>query len=145
MQEPTRVWARDFDGDGHVDLLVDLLHDCKAGRAAVLHGHGGGTFDEPAILSPDAFGGTSVHPLVVGNFGDSPNDMLLPSDSGSTLAVLAPFIGVNPVIIHDRLDTTYLVWTPGDLNGDGVDDIVYWDSCRSEPGQRRGTVLMPEP
>lgn len=116
------VWSRDFDGDGHADVLFDLGYDqngFKAGLAVVHHGRGDGTFNPPVVVDPGGWGGR--RPWEIGNFlGIHDHGALLRSEPG----LLATRQDATEPSTETPVAVAALRLTAGDFNGDGLDDLV---------------------
>ncbi|HKB17224.1 MAG TPA: integrin alpha, partial [Planctomycetota bacterium] len=125
----------DVDGDGREDILVgapnaDVALVPDAGRATLHSGAGGtvllsinGTVASASLGSAVAclgdVDGDGVPDIGVGSPGESLSSGLVRAFSGASGAVLLTLAGTMP---GDRFGSA--VAGPGDLNGDGVPDLV---------------------
>ena len=120
--EPTAILAGDFNGDGNLDLAVEINETTQS--VSILLGDGTGNFTE-VTKSPITAKG---RPILVQDFnGDGIPDLLLSSDLNNTITILlgngdgtftvapgSPFTtnsGVYPIVVAD-------------FNGDGIPDIA---------------------
>ena len=119
------VVARDFDGDGKLDLVTA---DCSKGDidvpfADLLRGNGDGTFAAATQL-PVGQSGVLFSPLAAGDFdGNGTVDLAVPDFSFGFLTVIydvarAPFVGTLAVDHEPRVSRAV------DVNGDGRLDIL---------------------
>ena len=119
--KPARVVASDLDDDGRTDLLVALANS-SSGGFSVMRGTGGGAFAAPVThFSPLANAGA----LAVADMDeDGQLDVLL--DAADDSIFVAPGDGAGGFLVPQGPDmppsTTFSAL--GDMNGDGVDDLV---------------------
>lgn len=136
------ILAGDFDRDGHADILVPLqegLHTSKHLGMSFLRGHGDGTFDPSVVVTVDDNGGYSARRP--GDFdGDGHLDLLggrsLPDSGLDELAVAHgswPELSFHVIAVVDRSSAV----TFGDVNGDGVADVLMTDASLTPLHERR--------
>ncbi|MCX4244537.1 FG-GAP repeat domain-containing protein [Paraliomyxa miuraensis] len=127
------VFAGDFDRDGHADILVPLQESFATSKhlgMSFLRGHGDGTFDPAVVVTVEHNDGFSVSRM--GDFdGDGNLDMLggrKLADSGPTELAVAygawPDLSFHVIAVLDRSSAV----TIGDVNGDGVTDVLMTDA-----------------
>jgi hypothetical protein len=126
------LFAGDFDTDGHADILVPL-QDPATGKwvgTSFLRGRGDGSFDPAIVVKREDNEGFSVGRP--GDFdGDGQLDLLagrsLPDSGLGELAVAYgswPESSFHVIAVVDRSSAV----TTGDVNGDGVSDILMTDA-----------------
>ncbi|MFI6348999.1 VCBS repeat-containing protein [Streptomyces sp. NPDC050560] len=151
------VTTGDLDGDGYADLVVGSAgedptesYGVSKGSLAVVWGGPEGLGDEAATLPTKAEGGDEIgSDTVVGDFdGDGALDIAT-TVSGDHMRVLSgPFgrdgapkrVKDTPGSIHTVLDMAV-----GDVNGDGVDDLVAVENDQDEYDARNVFVYDGSP
>jgi hypothetical protein len=112
------ILARDFDGDGKLDIVVDVY---ESHEVLFFKGHGDGTFDAP-IASPTNFGPAGVQTADLN--GDGKLDLVTVDPGDNRVSVL---LGNGDGTFNTPTD--YPVPTRpwdvaiGDVNGDGALDV----------------------
>lgn len=107
------VSAGDFNGDGYEDVIVgDSSADNSRGQAFVVYGDADGL--------PE---GVDVQTLLAENGGDGSKGMV-----------------ISGVLEDDRLGAA--VAAVGDVNGDGIDDILVGATDRDDNGQNSGSSYL---
>lgn len=140
--EARNVFAGDFDHDGHADILVPLQESFATSKhigTSFLRGHGDGTFDPAVIVKVEDNDGFSVGSR--GDFdGDGNVDMLggrsLPDSGLGELAAAHgswPDLSFHVIAVVDRSSGV----TIGDVNGDGVTDVLMTDASLTPLFERR--------
>ena len=121
------LWVRDFDGDGHLDVLFKMLFWNDVYGTTWVRGRGDGTFGD-AVLLPSV-----GHLKGVGDFdGDGDVDLLVRwemEDGQNPIGILQDLIPPDELTHRVSPDdpegvTSYHPQAVGDFNGDGVTDIV---------------------
>jgi len=113
------VVVNDLNHDGKLDMAI-LTH---AGVYTLL-GNGDGTFKYPGLLSTQlVFGGSG---LALANLNNDGNADLAASDAITQQIYLLTGNGDGTFTYQSSLSTSFVPGTvlAGDLNGDGIDDIV---------------------
>jgi hypothetical protein len=147
---PSSIRSADFNGDGHLDLVVVNNKDIPilgrggvvigsqpmAGTVSVLLGNGDGTFQAPR----NAPAGSSPSQLAVGDFnGDGRPDFAV-SGSGSIVSVFTNAGAGN--FSSSTIAGVAGALVAGDFNGDGVTDLAVttFFSVKMFNGQAGGTL-----
>ncbi len=136
---PTELAAGDLNSDGNTDLVVAM-----AGTTMVLFGNGNGTFKSPVSLNPPAALGidpTSTRVSLADMDGDRDLDLvsLHPriGQAGGSVAFWrnsgqgefsSPTVRFVPMPTYETSTVIGSDLEVGDLNGDGVVDVVVTDS-----------------
>ncbi len=127
------MWARDFDEDSRMDVLVDVQATVDRAGGLVLYGRGDGTFDAGEFLDVATEASWSLR--AVGNlFGHEDHALLISAslwDDRAFLGVPSLDPAANPVAIAP----SETVFASGDFNGDGLLDIVAEDPSNSDATQ----------
>lgn len=140
--ETRSVFAGDFDGDQHADILVPLQESFATSKhrgMSFLRGHGDGSFDAAVVVEVEDNDGFSVSRP--GDFdGDGNLDMIggrTDPDSGLVEIAVArgpwPDLSFHVIAVVDRSAAV----TFGDINGDGVADILMTDASLTPLFERR--------
>jgi len=110
-------WSGDFDGDGHIDVVVE----CESGHLSILFSEGNGQFNK------EDFNIESYDALVVCDYdGDGCDDLLVPC--GGIVSVYAGQRNrPSSFPLHSQIT---LPFTPvsslrTDINADGIADLVF--------------------
>lgn len=134
------LWADDFDGDGHADVLIQTK---GSPGVALLTGRGDGTLSAPQVIT-DLIGTDSGELWRID--ADSPGDF----DGDGEREWLGFFSDGSTWVLEDLLSWGPVVPLPGwmplamavaDFNGDGIDD--YLNSEISPLGEK--FVLLSDP
>jgi hypothetical protein len=146
--------ASDFDADGHADILVPLQDAATSRRVGTsfLRGRGDGSFEDAIVVDIEQLDGYAVRRP--GDFdGDGVIDLLgVRVQPGSTVRELAVIRGPWPTLSIDEIaavDGSGAV-TIGDVNGDGVSDLLMIDASLTpisslEPKRTYFFTLMSSP
>jgi hypothetical protein len=144
--------AGDFDGDGKLDVaFVPGYGSANPGNILVIRGNGDGTFASPLTLSGAS--GYEADFLVAGDFNRDGKLDLLAGDNattGGTSAQLEMFLGNGDGTFqagrnYPAGQFLYNL-TTGDVNGDGVLDLILEGSSGSTwLGKGDGTFSSPVP
>jgi hypothetical protein len=156
------VTGGDIDGDGWGDLLVGAFHDDGAGeRAGTVYLLRGASRDSwttdfdlggaDALVQgnePETYLGVSTVSLGDTN-GDGYGDFILGTHNDEAYLVMGPVSGTVAVGDVARTFTTsgwYRVGIanagPGDINGDGLDDVMVGAPGGATAGQESGSVYV---
>jgi hypothetical protein len=120
--------AADFNGDGYLDLALDLTGDFSGTGVVIFLGNGDGTFREPATYPT----GLGPHSVTAGDFNrDGKLDLAMANyndGAGNSVSVL---LGngdgtFQPPVEYATGTGPYSVAT-GDFNGDGILDLATAD------------------
>jgi len=116
---PTSVEARDFNGDGKLDLAVANYGDDTAG---ILLGNGDGTFQDMV----DYTTGPGPRIVTVSDLnGDGKLDLAVANSSGNTVSFLAGNgDGTFQAAVNYSAGASPRWVASGDLNGDGAPDLL---------------------
>jgi FG-GAP-like repeat/FG-GAP repeat len=120
---PSSVATGDFNGDGHLDLVVVNFGGYPdAGKVSILLGNGDGTLQAaqsysvgvfPEAVAVGDFNGDGHLDLVVANSGSNSTSILLGNGDGTFQVAQNYDAGYNPVSV-----------AVGDFNGDGYLDLA---------------------
>jgi hypothetical protein len=135
-QDSSAAIVADFNGDGIPDVAtLDMFAEEYAFNVEILFGNGDGTFvvsSVPAQCDPNSgiaeadFNGDGFPDIVVGPCGSSVN-MLLGNGNTTFTSMSVPVSQIG-----EFLEPNYEV--TGDLNGDGIPDLVLVNTAGSEIG-----------
>jgi hypothetical protein len=139
VDETRSVISGDFDGDQHADILVPLqesLATSKHRGMSFLRGHGDGSFDAAVVVETDDYKAGKP-----GDFdGDGAVDLLAsqpqPVSGIKPIGVVRgpwPALSIEAIA---QVDRSYYV-AVGDVNGDGVADILMTDASLTPLFERR--------
>jgi hypothetical protein len=124
------VVARDFDGDGRLDLAVLYrMRDERHSFVTVLLGNGDGTFRATQAHQVANGGDTFPEGLVAGDFtGHGRLDLVVTNRNGdiSVLAGNGDGTFQDPVTLHTSARPIKVA--AGDLRGNGISDLIVTDS-----------------
>jgi hypothetical protein len=114
-----QVIAADFDDIAGLDLAIADLEDTR-----ILHGNNDGTFAAPSTL----VGPGQAHDVAMGSFnGDADEDLAIVSQNTNQVAIFFGLTGLaftdSDIDEYDVADNPKGV-TVGDVNNDGVDDVI---------------------
>lgn len=131
------VYVGDVDGDGHLDVASAPY---AGGSISIAKGKSG-VFAEPEVFDiPTTANGSHFDAPILGDFdGDGAEEFVIVSGEG--IAIYTPG-NASPSL----LDLGYQVSHPenlGDLNADGIDDLIFSDS--TSPGADPDFVLLSNP
>ena len=127
---PWHVSTGDFDEDGNEDLAVALYSD---GKISVLRGDGDGAFAAFPGQARDLPAGAHPRSVMVADLNhDGHQDLVFPIDNGSGTDQVGRLLGngdgtfgVDPAqSLPVENGTRMQCVVPGDLNGDGLPDLV---------------------
>ena len=137
----SQVLHGDVNGDGHQDLVVVGPTGIGTSGVYLLLGHGDGTFSTPARLAGDSDSSTLFAVLDLNHDGRS--DIVERGSDESLTIFLAQIDGTFRVthISSSLLHTEAQSLTFGDLNGDGVPELIFatGDHLTVLPGVGDGT------
>jgi hypothetical protein len=132
------LFAGDFDTDGHADILVPLEDHAteKWAGMSFLRGRGDGSFEDAVVVDIDETEG-----YVVGRPGDFDGDGVLDLLGSRLVAEPAlreiavargpwPTLSFDVIAVVDRSGAV----TVGDVNGDGVSDLLMTDASLTPIG-----------
>jgi hypothetical protein len=132
------LFAGDFDADGHADILVPLEDPVTEKRVGTsfLRGRGDGSFEEAIVVDIEETDGYAVG--LPGDFdGDGVLDLLggrVVSEPALREIVVArgpwPTLSFDVIAVVDRSGAV----TFGDVNGDGVSDLLMTDASLTPTG-----------
>ncbi len=129
--EPGAIVAGDFNGDGHLDLVVANERSIGPGTVSILLGNGDGTFQpqvtytigfEPGGMVADDFNGDGHLDLVIESPAISGFEILLGNGDGTFQPAQQDLVG-----------STLGALVTGDFNGDGLTDLGFVDESSDEP------------
>jgi Big-like domain-containing protein/VCBS repeat protein len=131
----------DFNGDGTPDLVVVTNAINKFGNVNVLIADGSGGFLPP--VGYPVGGSTPVWAAVADFNGDHKLDLAISVTTTNSVAVLqgngdGTF---RPAVNYDVENAPQGI-TVGDVNGDGIPDIIAANQCGLDPACRLGTVSV---
>ncbi len=138
--QPIGIVAADFNGDGKLDLAV-ANHASHTGVISVLLGAGDGTFGSATSFSAGDF----PRALAVGDFNrDGIPDLAVVNDTGEDVSILlgdgdGAFSGPTHFSVGPNGSLPISV-AVGDLNGDGVLDLVVANNFGSSVAILLGAV-----
>jgi hypothetical protein len=121
---PLHVVARDFNGDGQIDLAVANLNGESGGNVALLLGDGAGAFGTPTTYAA----GPSPSSIAAGDFNsDNKLDLAVASGGGQNVSILlgdgaGGFAAPASVSTGGTAEGRALVAV--DVNGDGKIDLA---------------------
>ncbi|KUN92263.1 FG-GAP repeat protein [Streptomyces caeruleatus] len=162
------VSSADLDQDGYADLVVGVTGEdsveggAETGLVQVVWGGAGGlSGGAPLAYGHDTYDRLSARAqLTVGDVdGDGAADLVVVEGLANLRVIKGPFgrdgsTSAGEQIVHDDSDPRFLDLASGDVNGDGVDDVVgtmndgdeydarrvtYWQGTRD--GLAAGVVL----
>lgn len=144
---PMGLLLRDFDDDGHLDLVSGtvLNFEGDSGKVAFRHGRGDGTFDAPEFLTA----GISPEVLVAADVdGDGQPDMLAFNRDDSTFAIFRRSGDGWGATLYSKCQDGVVSAAVGDLDGDGRVDVAMahagFDVVLVAYGRGDGTFTDPE-
>ena len=148
---PVAIAIGDFNGDGHLDLIVAnqyQCNNCNTGGVSVLLGNGDGTFQAPVSYSS---GGVAATGLAVGDLnGDRHLDVVVTNQyqcqncgSGQASVLLGKGDGTlrNPVS-YSSGGYAALSVAIGDVNGDSKPDLIVTNLCAKVSSCTDGIVAV---
>ncbi len=127
----TLLRAADFDGDGNTD--VGGFDEYSDDRFRIVHGDGAGGFGEPVQVDIEGFFGFGVHPIRYDD--DAAADLFVPSGhSAASIVYRATGDGGFEEVAQVPSPGCYNSDTGfGDLDGDGLDEVIATGSCNQVP------------
>src|SRR5262249_11232275 len=143
-EEPLWIVADDFNGDGHVDMA--LADGVDNHEVSVVFGRGDGTFGDERRYAV----GKGPLEMVEGDFnGDGHADLAVQNYDGQDISVL---FGRGDGTFQDELRLpaggAYFLngLAAGDVNGDGLDDLISaTNAAYVHLGRRDGTFAPAVP
>ncbi len=131
---PTSLLARDFNGDGKLDLAVaNTSSSLNDSNVSILLGTGTGSFGTPTRFVVDSFWGGYLHSVAAGDFnGDGKLDLAVAKErsgapeSSNNISILfgdgTGFFGSAIHFVTTEGGPTFVA--TGDFNGDGKPDMA---------------------
>jgi hypothetical protein len=120
------VQYADVNGDGKIDII-----GYDAGFTAVYLGQGGGAFAQTPLVQLISGSGGLVQPLPADFNGDGKADLIEVDQTTGTAGLFAQnagsFLGATPVAPPNETAQAFQTVAMGDVNGDGIQDIVAED------------------